>query len=123
MPNTREKLMKIVREKATELPGLGVSATQTLRFVDHLIANGVTVQGDKDINVPTKWISVKDRLPEKYGRYLALTPSRLKGKEYAEWLIYYLPQSGFYDTDPEWGDIEMDDVTHWMTLPQPPKGE
>ena len=69
------------------------------------------------------WISVKDRLPEKYGRYLALTPSRLKGKEYDEWLIYYLPQSGFYDTDPEWGDIEMDDVTHWMPLPEAPKGE
>ena len=70
-----------------------------------------------------KWIPVTERLPEKYGRYLALTPSRLKGKEYDEWLIYYLPQSGFYDTDPEWGDIEMDDVTHWMPLPQPPKGE
>ena len=70
-----------------------------------------------------KWIPVNERMPEKYGRYLALTPSRLKGKEYDEWLIYYLPQSGFYDTDPEWGDIEMDDVTHWMPFPEPPKGE
>ena len=50
MPNTREKLIKIVREKATEMPGLGVSATQTLRFVDYLIANGVTIGKQIDTN-------------------------------------------------------------------------
>ena len=71
-----------------------------------------------------KWSSVKDRLPEKYGRYLALTPGYLKGfEQYNAWLIYYHPESGFYDTDPQWGDIPMDDITHWMPLPQPPKGE
>jgi hypothetical protein len=77
-------------------------------------ANGLTVQ---------EWISVKDRLPEKYGKYLALTPGYLKGfDQYNAWLIYYHPESGFYDNDPR-GDIPIDDVTHWMPLPQPPKGE
>ena len=84
-------------------------------LASHLIANGVTVQ---------EWISVKDRLPEKYGRYLALTPGYLKGfEQYDAWLIYYHPESGFYDADPQWGDIPMDDITHWMPLPGPPKGE
>ena len=104
MPNTREKLIELL---------LRMNINDTVgEMADHLIAHGVTVQ---------EWISVKDRLPDKYGRYLALTPSRLKGKEYHEWLIYYLPQSGFYDADPEWGDIEMDDVTHWMPLPPCPE--
>ena len=76
------------------------------------------------IEVVQEWISVKDRLPEKYGRYIALTPGYLKGfDQYNAWLIYYNPQIGFYDTDPQRGDIPMDDVTHWMPLPQPPKGE
>ena len=111
--DVKEKLVELLNKSFAEQYEKRGLLTAPHTATD-LIANGVTVQ---------EWISVKDRLPEKYGRYLALTPSRLKGKEYDEWLIYYLPQSGFYDTDPEWGDIEMDDVTHWMPLPQPPKGE
>jgi hypothetical protein len=71
-----------------------------------------------------KWIPVTERLPEKGGRYLALTPGYLKGfDQYDAWLIYYHPESDFYDTYPQWGDIPMDDVTHWMPLPEPPKGD
>ena len=76
--------------------------------------NGVTVQ---------EWISVKDRLPEKHDKYLVRVPSKLRGCEHCIWLIGYNPNFGFYDADPEWGDIPMDDVTHWMPLPPPPKGE
>ncbi len=70
-----------------------------------------------------KWIPVTERLPEKSGRYLALTPSKVRCDKYFEWLIRYDPKCGFYDYDSEWGDIPMDDVTHWMPLPEPPKGE
>ena len=28
----------------------------------------------------------------------------------------------FYETDDEWGDVEYDDVTAWMPLPEPWKG-
>ena len=70
-----------------------------------------------------KWIPVTERLPEKHGKYLAVVPSKLAGCEHSIWLIWYDPKGGFHDSDPEWGDIPMDDVTHWMPLPMPPKGE
>ena len=95
------------------------------RFADYLIANGVTVQ---------EWISVKDRLPQKDGSYLVTTnyfdtdqainilcfakdgetvdEYDLAGQKYA-WYFY----------DSEYGYVSTDSVTHWMPLPQPPKGE
>ena len=130
MPNTREKLIELICNASYDITRIcvnrdwcdgcpaeyGEGQCKEAYIADHLIANGVTVQ--------LEWISVKDRLPEKYGRYLALTPGYLKGfEQYNAWLIYYHPESGFYDTDPQWGDIPMDDITHWMPLPQPPKGE
>jgi hypothetical protein len=52
----------------------------------------------------TKWISVKDRLPEKYVGVLVYNGSIHED---------FICSSGyFYDTL---------DVTHWMPLPEPPK--
>ena len=77
-------------------------------FADHLIANGVTVQ---------EWISVKDRLPE----------------ETINCIVHY--QHAYCDNDDYWAigfccydgeKFQLDPaykVTHWMPLPQPPKGE
>ena len=110
MPNTREKLIDLMTAFYGVDPGYyGVEAYP---LADHLIANGVTVQ---------KWIPVTERLPDEDGQYLALTKSYIKGQDYFEWLIYYDPEIGFYDIDSELGDIEMEDVTHWMPLPEPPK--
>ena len=95
-------------------------------IADHLITNGVTVQ---------EWISVKDRLPEEDGTYLTalnhhfgahqgvsirkfakdgetVDEYELAGQKY----VWY-----FYDI--EYGYVPTDSVTHWMTMPQPPKGE
>ena len=85
-------------------------------IADHLIANGVTIQ---------KWIPVSEP-PKVHGKYLALTPSKIRRDGYVTWYIRYDPENGWYDSDPEWGDIEMDDVAYWMPtppLPEPPKGE
>ena len=115
MPNTREKLIELIGESRVTNTEHSVCINGSEYIADHLIANGVTIQ---------KWIPVTERLPEKYGRYLALTPGYLKGfDQYDAWLIYYHPESGFYDADPNWGDIPMDVITHWMPLPEPPKGE
>ena len=71
--------------------------------VDLLIANGVTVQ---------EWISVKDRLPEKDEIVIICTDENFI---YAGELV---GDTWFLDND-SWTAT----VTHWMPLPQPPKGE
>lgn len=76
------------------------------KLADHLIANGVTVQ---------KWISVKDRLPEKEGEVLVCDTR----EDFISTWEYLGKGLWLYD-DIFWG---TDDITHWMPLPQPPKGE
>ena len=79
---------------------------------ENLIANGVTVQ---------KWIPVTEGLPE--GECLAV--SMLTGPAYKEMLIGYVGEASNWDTGYECesdGEI-LPNVTHWMPLPQPPKGE
>ena len=97
------------------------------RYADHLIANGVTVQ---------TWISVKDRLPEPFAKEPEWSETVLfrtiTGRIYSGYRNQGRPQTSFCDDDwtpPYWLDeserIEVEDeyVTHWMPLPEPPKGE
>ena len=97
-----------VREKLVELLDIIIQPGQkTLGDIaDYLISNGVTVQ---------EWISVDDRLPEDYkqrvmaiciGDYPIGYP-KIDTDRYVRghWVRY-----GIY-------------VTHWMPLPEPPKGE
>lgn len=62
---------------------------------------------------PPKWISVKDRLPEKGTDVIA--NSKICGVTPA-----------FYDNDGTYYDLNGDGVrgvTHWMPLPEPPEVE
>ena len=93
-------------------------------IVDALIANGVTVQ---------EWISVKDRLPEDSGCYLVVYRDKYNGSISIDFDMYVKCNIG------EWWESEFacditkqflratrlqeQEVTHWMPLPQPPKGE
>ena len=90
-------------------------------IVDALIAHGVTVQ---------EWISVDDRLPEKTGRYLVLknriAPDCLGGNRTDIVILRFFVDKGFRIPThiPDWINEEInEEVTHWMPLPQPPKGE
>lgn len=90
-------------------------------IAEKLIANGVTVQ---------EWISVNDRLPiEEAKAHEQEWPG-----EYCEFLVMIekgsLPTTLYYDLEEnEWFRIntaserETYEVTHWMPLPLPPKGE
>lgn len=80
-------------------------------LVDHLIANGVTVQ---------QWIPVKERLPENHASCIVYRASSFGG-HYS--MLRYSKALGWHFYDSEWGDVTVDDVTHWMPLPDPPKGE
>ena len=71
------------------------------KIADHLIANGATVR---------KWIPVTERLPEKEMEVIVYTGNRLKPSVFC----YH-----FWTADM----LSWQAVTHWMPLPEPPKGE
>ena len=101
--DVREKLVELLKTSPTRN-----GYTDIEDIADHLIANGVTVQ---------EWISVDDRFPE----------------EKANCIVYY--QHAYCENDDYWeiGMCFYDGekfrlnpaykVTHWMPIPQPPKGE
>ena len=84
-----------VEEKTASMGGRGMTYKEASKAF-----GGVTVQ---------EWISVKDRLPEP--TYCVLVVGA-----YSEMAIDAL------GTDGEWMGM-VEDITHWMPLPKPPKGE
>ena len=71
--------------------------------------------GDME-NITQKWIPVTERLPEKKGAFLVCTKHDFYGTQ-------NVAKARFCDG--EWhgtGGI-WSNVTHWMSLPEPPKGE
>ena len=94
---------------------------------DHLLANGGTIQ---------QWIPVSERLPDKNGRYLAISCSLnvhyigifIFVKEHREGYERYFIKSElkrkntFYWYDAVFGFHMEKNITHWMPLPEPPKG-
>jgi hypothetical protein len=70
-----------------------------------------------------KWISVKDRLPEKDGRYLVL-------QTFVEPLISNysivrknVPFVSNFTMEKGWMiAIDLAEIRYWMNIPEPPKG-
>ena len=108
--DVREKLVEIVCD-AMERDGCighcnNSPCFEVERVVNALIANGITVQ---------EWISVKDGLPK-------------NGKEGVLIALRWGEVDIGWCEDGQWGsefinEYEDGEVTHWMPLPQPPKGE
>ena len=102
--DVREKLIEILRKPI--FPHELVDPTEAV--ADYLLNSGVTVQ---------EWISVKDKLPE----------------EKVDCIVHY--KHAYCDNDDYWAigmcfydgeKFQIDPaykVTHWMPMPQPPKGE
>lgn len=104
--DVREKLVELLTEfYGCDPMYYGVDA---LAIAQHLIDHGVTVQ---------EWVSVKERLPQ----------------EKVDCIVHY--KHAYCDNDDYWAigmcfyDGEKFQinpaykVTHWMPLPEPPKGE
>jgi hypothetical protein len=80
-----------------------------------------------------EWISVKDRLPEENGRYLCYVKAKRRTgfigtygfvenlHEFDEMFFKGENRSGFITDDDRLGFVEIENVTHWMPLPEPPK--
>lgn len=64
----------------------------------------------------SKWISVKDRLPESEGMVLVYAKSQ-DPKTPLIVVTHYAPGEGFCGLVSVWADV----VSHWMPLPAPPK--
>ena len=129
MDNTIEKLIELIdeaEEHSTDIcvynsdcedcPGrkYGNKCREYLK-ADHLIANGVTVQ---------KWIPVTERLPRPYVDVIALRTDLLSGKYHVVGLEYITLHGE--ENLPGWSKDHMtwkNKVTHWMPLPESPKGE
>ena len=129
--DVREKLVKLLNEVqetgVNEIPaGFGYTSeyVNNEEVASHLISHGVTVQ---------EWISVDDRLPEDSGYYLVVYRDKYNGSISIAFDMYVKCNIG------EWWESEFacditkqflwatrlqeQEVTHWMPLPQPPKGE
>ena len=98
-----------VREKLVEiLADAGMGKTERNFLADQLIANGVTVQ---------EWISVDDRLPEE--KVNCIVHYR---HAYCDDDDYWAIGMCFYDGE-KFQINPAYKVTHWMPLPEKPKGE
>jgi hypothetical protein len=107
----REKLIELLESTVPkeEVAAYGEVYVSTSRIADHLIANGVTIQ---------KWIPVSEP-PKENGCYLVTVKHWLDGKPVA--------REAFWNSV-DWLSCEKRQeitprVTHWMPLPEPPKGE
>ena len=114
-----EKLVELLKnaKAAMKSENLSCDIARNMFVVDFMMANGVTVQ---------EWISVKDKLPPHNHDVLVYRPDMAM-----KILVdnYY----GYYgEDDAEWHegwakygkDIHNNPlITHWMPMPQPPKGE
>ena len=100
--NVREKLIEILEEPCGGL-------YPACELADYLLSNGVTVQ---------EWISVKDMLPET-GGYVVCIAKRNPFSRFMP-MVARIEKNGWVNPITE---QYISEVTHWMPLPEPPKGE
>lgn len=109
--DVREKLVELIKDGIRK--GLRARGDDRLDYsfediADYLISHGVTVQ---------EWISVNDRLPEPWKPVLIYSRH-----DFCESALY-IGVSGKWRVTWNHEMLDADSVTHWMPLPQPPKGE
>ena len=129
--NVREKLVELMKTNACPSPFIcdpacryyGFEDCFPERFADHLISHGVTVQ---------EWIPVTERLPERDKEVLLIVhgwEDRLyytgclhRQEAERSWLTGIESKASDWTI---WGFsyLREPSVTHWMPLPNPPKGE
>ena len=108
MMDVREKLVELLNEAFFDYNHGKGDGYIPKNFADHLVANGVTVQ---------EWIPVKDRLPEDDSDVIAYLRTGEEGRifpaNYAKGVWF----------DCIFNKRVTETITHWMPLPELPKGE
>ena len=103
--DVREKLVEILRKPI--FPHELVDPTEAV--ADYLLDSGVTVQ---------EWISVEDELPE-VGGYVVCIEKRNPFSRFMP-MVARIEKNGWVNPITE---QYISEVTHWMPIPVPPKGE
>lgn len=128
--DVREKLIVLIAKAKYICANDYSDHTEDEYIADTLLDNGVTVQ---------EWVSVKDRLPEYPGHYLVCTSINYwhGGCMDINENHKYHPNGTpvgydgstmsvldcYYDVAGHWNRVCDSHVTHWMPIPEPPKGE
>ena len=111
--DVREKLVEIVCDALESDGCIGhcnySPCFEVERVVNALIDNGVTVQ---------EWISVYDELPE-VGGYVVCIAKRNPFSMFMP-MVARIEKNGWVNPITE---QYISEVTHWMPMPNPPKGE
>ena len=119
----RKKLIELLGQYA-RCDEFGVESCDTCSYrheancnvqliADHLLANGVTFA--TDTNDGGKWIPTDERLPEHGDVVLC------NHKQFHQVICQWDKRHNLW-IDDEW-EYSTDYITHWMPLPEPPKGE
>ena len=116
MADVREKLVELL----TEFYGCDPMYydVDALAIAQHLITHGVTVQ---------EWIPASEPPKKITNKVIVLCKNGYMGyghyEDYKGERTWYNLESGKPFTDWDLEDCESYEVTHWMTMPHPPKGE
>ena len=102
--DVREKMIEILRKPI--FPHELVDPTEAV--ADYLLDSGVTVQ---------EWISVKDMMPEA-GGYVVCIAKRNPFSRFMP-MVARIEKNGWVNPITE---QYISEVTHWMHIPEPPKG-
>ena len=107
--DVREKLLWLIAKAKYICANDYSDHTEDEYIADTLLDNGVTVQ---------EWISVEDMLPEA-GGYVVCIAKRNPFSRFMP-MVARIEKNGWVNPITE---QYISEVTHWMPLPQPPKGE
>jgi len=90
------------------------------KIVDHIISHISTITPTPQ-PVEREWVSVDDRLPNQ-GVQVLVYPPDYGDDKLANENIGYLSRHGTFEYSDNYTIFNLRNVTHWMQLPQPPKG-
>ena len=108
--DVKEKLVELLQnaKAAMKSENLSCDIARNMFVADFMMANGVTVQ---------EWISVEDRLPED-GEYVVCIAKRNPFSRFMP-MVARIEKNGWANPITE---QYISEVTHWIPMPQPPKG-
>ena len=107
--DVREKLIELIAKAKYICTNDYSDHTEDEYIADTLLDNGVTVQ---------EWISVEDELPE-VGGYVVCIAKRNPFSRFMP-MVARIEKNGWVNPMTE---QYISEVTHWMPIPEPPKGE